>query len=336
VKLELLVLPAAALALSACGAASVEKPATVEKTTTHRHHVHKRPDARSVGANELGSIPVFMYHRILRHPTSVYDTTPAQFRRELLELYRQGYRPIRAKALVRGTIDVPAGKTPVVLTFDDSTASQFALLPSGKVDPRSAVGMLLSFSRKHPGFTPTATFYVISSMFEQGDGPHMLDELARMGFELGDHTYDHANLGTLDATGVQRELVRGERMINDAVSEAKVWTMALPYGIYPEPHRLALTGRWDGQSYRYHGVFEVGAGPAPSPFSIQFDPLAVPRIESQPWRGEADLGSGYWLHYLKLNPSRRYVSDGNPRTISFPRIFAGAIAPQYRKRANPY
>jgi Polysaccharide deacetylase len=336
VRLRLLLLAAAALALAGCGGAAVEKPGTTQKTITHKRHVPKRPDARSVRANELGVIPVLMYHRVISHPTSVYDTTPGQFRRELLQLYREGYRPIRAKDLARGKIDVAAGKTPVVLTFDDSTASQFGLLPNGEVDPRSAVGMLLSFSRKHPGFTPTGTFYVISSMFENGDGPRMLAELAGLGFELGDHTYDHANLGSLDATGVQREIVRGERMINDAVPEAKVWTMALPYGIYPVRHELALAGRWDGQSYRYRGVFAIGGRPSPSPFSIDFDPLAIPRIESQPWRGDADLGSGYWLHYLKLDPSRRYVSDGDPRTISVPRILSEAAAPKYRERVNPY
>jgi hypothetical protein len=330
------VVAALALALAACGSSTPDEQASAPSTTTHRINVPKRPDARAIGANELGAIPVLMYHRILKHPDSVYDTTPRQLRHELLQLYRQGYTPIRAKDLVRGRIDVPAGKTPVVLTFDDSTASQFALLPSGKVDPRSAVGILLSFARKHPGFTPTATFYVISSMFEAPNGPHLLAELASMGFELGAHTYDHANLGTLDATAVQREIVRGERMINEAVPEAKVFTMALPYGIYPDPHELALRGSWDGQAYSYLGVFEVGSGPAPSPYSIDFDPLGVPRIESQPWRGEADLGSGYWLHYLKLNPSRRFVSDGDPKTISFPRIFSGAVAPKYRGRANPY
>jgi peptidoglycan/xylan/chitin deacetylase (PgdA/CDA1 family) len=336
VKPRLLVLAVAALTLSACGTASVEKPASTQKTTTHRRQVPKYPDPKRVGANELGSIPVLMYHRIVAHPSSVYDTTPTQFRQELLQLYRQGYRPIRAKDLVRGEIDVPAGKTPVVLTFDDSSASQFALLPNGKVDPRSGVGILLSFAKKHPGFTATGTFYVISSMFEQGNGPRLLDELANMGFELGDHTYDHSNLSTLDATGVQSEIVRGERMITDAVPEEKIWTMALPYGLFPKPRRLAVAGQWDGDAYRYSGVFTVGGRPAPSPYSIRFDPMSIPRIESQPWRGDADLGSGYWLRYLKLNPDLRYVSDGNPHTISFPEVFSEGVASKYRKRANPY
>jgi peptidoglycan/xylan/chitin deacetylase (PgdA/CDA1 family) len=338
VKIKLALIAAAALALSACGSSASEKTARPHKKPVHRHHVSKRLDPSRVRANELGVIPVLMYHRIVKPAKSVYDTTPAQFRHELLELYRQGYRPIRAKDLVRGMIDVPAGKTPVVLTFDDSTASQFALLPNGKVDPHTAVGMLLAFAKNHPGFTPTATFYVISSMFESasGDGAHLLDELAGMGFELGDHTYDHANLGVLDAAGVQREIVRGERMINDAVPEEKVFTLALPYGVYPRKRELALRGSWDGQAYSYDGVFTVGSEPAPSPFSIKFDPLSIPRIESQPLRGDEDLGSGYWLNFLRLNPEQRFVSDGDPRRISFPRIFAGAVAARYRGRANPY
>jgi peptidoglycan/xylan/chitin deacetylase (PgdA/CDA1 family) len=335
VKLRLLLLAVAVLALVACGGTE-KKPVTTQKTTVAKRHIPSRPDARTIGANELGWVPVLMYHRIVKHPTSVYDTTPAQFRRELLGLYRQGYRPIRAKDYVRGEIDVPAGKTPVVLTFDDSNASQFGLLSNGEVDPRTAVGMLLSFAKRHPGFTPTGTFYVISSMFERGDGPHLLAALASLGFELGDHTFDHANLGTLDATGVQREIVRGERMITDAVPEAKVWTLALPFGDFPRQRQLALRGAWDGQEYSYRGVFTVVGEPAQSPFSIRFDPLSIPRIESQPWRGEVDLGSGYWLRYLNQHRSRRYVSDGDPKTVSFPRIFAEAVAPEYRNRANPY
>jgi peptidoglycan/xylan/chitin deacetylase (PgdA/CDA1 family) len=336
VKARALVILAVATLVVGCGS-STKQANTERATVTHRQKPAKRPDPKSVGANELGVIPVIMYHRIVKDPTSIYDSTPSEFRHELLTLYRGGYRPITAADMVMGRIDVPAGKIPVVLTFDDSSSSQFSLLPNGKVDPESAVGIMQSFARKHSGFTPTGTFFVISSMFEAGSsGPRLLADLANMGFELGDHTLDHSNLSTLDATGVQREIVLGERLINDAVPEVKVHTMALPYGVYPTPHELALRGSWDGQSYRYQGVFEVGSGPAPSPYSIEFDPLGVPRMESQPWRGKEDFGSGYWLNYLKLHPERLFVSDGDPKRISFPRIFAGAVAPKYRSRANPY
>jgi hypothetical protein len=43
-----------------------------------------------------------------------------------------------------------------------------------------------------------------------------------------------------------------------------------------------------------------------------------------------------WLDTLERNPELRYVSDGNPRTISFPRARAGDLASRYEGRANPY
>ena len=327
----------AALVVAGCGSTAKEAAPPKRAAATHKR-VSKLPDPKEVGANELGMIPVIMHHRVANDPASEYDMTPAQFRRELRTLYRRGYRPIAASDMVTGRIQVPPGKTPVVLTFDDSSREQFALLPNGKVDPETAVGILLAFARNHSGFTPSATFFVISTLFDadDSDGPRLLAELARLGFDIGDHTYHHANLGALDATAVQREIILGKRMINDAVPEKEVRIFALPYGVYPKPHELALHGSWDGDSYDYGGVFEVGSGPAPSPYSINFDPLAIPRIRAAPWQGEEDFGSGYWLHYLQIHRNRRYVSDGDPTKISFPAVFAGAVAPEYRSRANPY
>jgi peptidoglycan/xylan/chitin deacetylase (PgdA/CDA1 family) len=197
--------------------------------------------------------------------------------------------------------------------------------------------MLLAFSHSHPGFEPRATFFVISSLFGGGaDGPNLLASLAKLGFDLGDHTYDHANLGGLDETGVQKEIVLGARLIHDAVPGARIETLALPYGVYPAPHTLALRGSWDGERYRYRGVFEVGSGPAPSPYSIDFKRGAVPRIRAAPWRGAEDLGSGYWLRYLDQHRDRRFISDGDPNRISFPAVLSGAVAEQYRGDENPY
>jgi peptidoglycan/xylan/chitin deacetylase (PgdA/CDA1 family) len=327
---------AGALALAA-GCGSTEKSAPVSPATTHVQPAVTRPDPKAAGANELGAIPVIMFHRVTPKPASDYDLTPREFKGQLRDLYRFGYRPVSASELVTGQIDVPAGKSPVVLTFDDSSTEQFALRPDGSVDPHTAVGMLLAFSRSHRGFRPRATFFVISSLFGgSADGPRLLASLARLGFDLGDHTYDHANLGGLDETGVQKEVVLGARLIHAAVPGAKIETLALPYGVYPVPHTLALRGSWDGERYQYSGVFEVGAGPAPSPYSIDFDPLAVPRIRAAPWRGAEDLGSGYWLRYLDEHRDQRFISDGDPNRISFPSVLAGAVAEKYRSRANPY
>jgi hypothetical protein len=37
-------------------------------------------DPAAVGANELGVVPVLMYHRLVPNPASVYDRTPEDFR----------------------------------------------------------------------------------------------------------------------------------------------------------------------------------------------------------------------------------------------------------------
>ena len=79
----------------------------------------------SVHADELGAVPVLMYHQLVASPKGDYDQTPAQFRTELEQLYTHGYRTVTAADLVAGRIDIPAGKHPMVLTFDDSTVSQF-------------------------------------------------------------------------------------------------------------------------------------------------------------------------------------------------------------------
>jgi len=279
-----------------------------------------------------------MYHQIRADGGGDYDLTPAEFRRELEQHYRQGYRPVRAVDLVTGRLDVPAGKSPVVLTFDDSTKEQLAYGPDGQVKPDTAVGIMLAFAREHPDFKLAGTFFVNREPFAGvREGPAMLRFLVRSGFEIGNHTDDHIQFDRKDRVGIQRALVRGQRLIKRAVPGATVRTLSLPLGVEPRPRSLALRGRWDGESYRNEGVFLVGAGPAPSPFSRAWRPAAIPRIKTGPWHGGApDFASGFWLDVLRRHPERRYVSDGDPSRISFPRALRPRLAARFRARANPY
>ncbi len=295
--------------------------------------------APTVRGNELGQVPVIMHHEIRPDRVGPYDQTPAEFRHELETLWSQGYWPVRAVDLATGRLDVPAGKTPVVLTFDDATQFQFSYDAAGRVKPTTAIGVLLEFARSHRGFPLAGTFYVLREPFAGTPrGPEMLRWLVRHGFELGNHTLDHLPLGSLSPAQVQRELVLGQKVITDAVPQARVRTMSLPLGVMPRPAVLARRGSWGGRSYRYAGVFLVGANPAPSPFSRAFEHGAVPRIRSShlPWNGQKDFGAAYWLDELRRHPEERYVSDGDPRTISFPRSHAAQLAPRFRSRARPY
>lgn len=143
------------LSLAACGVGSGgSKPKAAGTTAPAKAPI---VDPASVKANELGEVPVMMYHRLTATPKGEYDRTPADFRAELERLYASGYRPVLARDLVAGTMDVPAGTTPVVLTFDDGTISQYRLGPDGSVAPDTAVGILLEFAKGHPDFRPVAT-----------------------------------------------------------------------------------------------------------------------------------------------------------------------------------
>jgi peptidoglycan/xylan/chitin deacetylase (PgdA/CDA1 family) len=296
----------------------------------------RRAAAREVSANELGVVPVLMHHQI-RPDGGDYDLTAAQFRAELARLYREGYVPVRAQDLALATLYVPAGKTPVVLTFDDSTKEQFAYLPDGTIKPDTAIGIMLAFAAKHPDFEPAGTFYVNREPFAGvREGPAMLRWLVEHGFEIGNHTKDHIPFHELTPSEVQKEIVLGNRVIRSAVPGADVVTLSLPLGVFPKPAALAYRGRWGGESYRMRGVMLVGANPAPSPYSTKFDPHAIPRIRTSTHAGVEDFGSTFWLDYLAAHPDERFVSDGDPTHVSFPRTHAGDLRPRFRSRALAY
>lgn len=294
-------------------------------------------DPAAVGADELGAVPVLMYHQIVAEPQSVYDRTPRDFRAELERLAREGYVPVTARQFTAGKIDIPAGAHPVVLTFDDSTGSQLALDAAGRPAPGSAVGILLDVAEKHPSFRPVATFFVNGDPFRDSGGRRTLKWLADHGFEIGNHTLRHTTLGTVGDAEVQEAIARNQQAITEAVPGASVVSLALPNGSLPRTPQLAAKGVSGGVRYQHRGVYLVGSNPAPSPFSAAFDPRAVPRIRSQAATGpDAQFTSTAWLDKLRDGTVGRYTSDGDPEKISFPEERAAEVSPSHRKAARSY
>ena len=288
-------------------------------------------------ANELGQVPVLMYHRLVAQPTSVYDRTPDAFRAELERLAAEDYVPVTTLEYATGAIDIPAGKHPVVLTFDDGDATQFALDASGQPAPNTAVAILLEVAARHSGFRPVASMYVNAAPFGSPDGSGVLPWLREHGFEIGNHTQYHTNLSSVSDAEAQRAISEGQREIQRAVPDYPVKSLALPFGAIPREPVLAMRGASDGASYDYACVLLVGSNPAPSPFAADFDPLNTPRIRSQDATGEdAAFGSAVWLDKLAANPDQRYTSDGVPDRISYPAASGVVPSPQFAGRAKAY
>ncbi|MFC4119650.1 polysaccharide deacetylase family protein [Nonomuraea zeae] len=284
--------------------------------------------ARQVHANEVGLVPVLMYHRILAKRVASIDRTPAQLRKELEKLAKQGYVPISAREFATGDIQVPAGKFPVVLTFDDGHPSHFALDASGNPAPDTAVGVIQEVARKYPSFRPVATFWINREPFGLRDRESQTAAvrwLVDHGYEVANHTWNHPNLRALKKKKVSEQIVRIERLLKKlGVPPSR--TMALPYGSMPRTKKAARTGSWDGSRYDFAGVFLAGAEPSLSPYAKKFDRGAIQRIQSNGKKGECRKWcSQYWLEWLQKHPDKRYVSDGDPDRISVPEKQRGKI-----------
>ncbi|MDP9641677.1 peptidoglycan/xylan/chitin deacetylase (PgdA/CDA1 family) [Actinopolyspora lacussalsi] len=297
----------------------------------------KPPPPAEVGANELGKIPILMYHRITPDPKSVYDRTPEAFRAELRRLAEENYVPITTADYATGRIDTPAGTHPVVLTFDDASTSQFRLDSSGEPAANTAVAIMREVAAQHPGFRATASFYITTPPFGGNDVARSLRWLHEHGFELGNHTLDHPTLSSESPSEVRHQIAGLRRRITEATPDAEVSTIALPHGVHPDREELARSGESEGVRYEHDAVLLVGARPAPAPFTRRFDPLNVPRIRSQGGSGDsAKFGSTVWLDKLAANPSARYTSDGDPDVISYPSDSSRKPSKRYAERAESY
>ncbi|MFD2122346.1 polysaccharide deacetylase family protein [Streptomyces cirratus] len=326
---------AGAAALLVCGCSKGPSPAAGE------HRAAASPAAVSpvaakapaaVGANELGQVPVLMYHQLTGKPASVYDRTPADFRSELERLARENYVPVTARDFQTGRIDIPAGTHPVVLTFDDSTNSQVRLGPDGTPARDTAVAILTETAKKYPSFKPAATFFVNADAFSATGSHKALTWLKEHGYEVANHTDRHQNLRSLDEVGARRAISAGQQAIEKAAPGTQVTSLALPFGAMPEPAGVASRGA----GYRYDGVYLVGANPSLSPFAKAFTPGAIPRIRSAgPKDEDAEFGSSRWLDKLAAGKNR-YVSDGDPNTVAFPSALQNELSPAFAKRARPY
>jgi hypothetical protein len=113
-------------------------------------------------------------------------------------------------------------------------------------------------------------------------------------------------------------------------------TLAYPFGSAPKESGWA---RSKPGAYEFQGVFLAGWRPSPSPFSTDFNPLEIARIRSEGKIAEDDCKkfcSTAWLEWLDKNPGKRYISDGDPNTISFPVAESDRLTKRFRAQGRSY
>ena len=313
---------------------------TTEATTETTPLVtYSAEEYSAAGVNELNSVPILMYHRIYDMTNDEteytggnvdvdgYNRTSEAFEADLRSYYSQGYRMMRLSDFVDGNIDVAFGYSPVILTFDDGIRD--VVLEGWNedgtpiFDPTCAIGILEKIKAEYPDYNVTATFFVNSSLFGNGeeDDRRVMQWMVDNGYDIGNHTRDHVKLGDCTAEEIEMQVGAMYKILEDIIPGQYVNIVALPFGS-PESitdqtpqYQKIFEGTYDGFAYTSKASLLCAWTRAYSPFVRDYDYTAIRRI-----RGYDHNGTDFDIedNFNQLNNGRRYISDGNPDTIVFP------------------
>jgi len=274
--------------------------------------------------NEMGRVMILMFHSV-GDEDGVWEVSKEAFREDLEYLYESDYYLVSLKDFVKGEMDVPAGKTPIILTFDDGLQNNFNVLEENGeivVDPESAVGIMEEFKKENPGFNSTATFFLFgNNPFRQKEYINFkLNFLIENGYDVGNHTYNHAYLNEAEnKEEIEYQLGRQVEVIKKYIPEYDINTLALPYGLRPEGdlEKHIINGSYDGFEYKHNAVLNVGSHPSYSWIDKRFDFKQIPRIRVS--RTDENQESEDWYKYFEENYDKRYISDGVEDIITIPK-----------------
>lgn len=281
--------------------------------------------------DELGEIPIWMYHNI-REPESIWVRTPDNFRDDLQRFYDLGYRLVSLTDVITNNIDIPAGTSPMVLTFDDGNTNNFNLIQDENgeiiVDPDCAVGIIRDFAQDNPDMGSAATFFVhLPHPFSQSDSWYTsehrdwkLEKILEWGMEIGNHSLNHPHLSRdIDsAEDLVEQVGKPQQLLEELVPGHKLNSLALPFGSRPKEewrHHL-YSGQYQETKYQHDVVLLVGSTPT-KPFNhVGYTPEAMPRVRASnyPDGGLAD----FLDEALDRLEKTRYISDGDADIITIP------------------
>lgn len=293
-------------------------------------------DYRNNNVDELGEVPIMMYHGIHNKKNSEtdytggnvdkdgYQRTVEAFRNDLEFYYKNGYRMIRLTDFVDGNIDVELGKSPIILTFDDGLLNNIivtGLDDKGEIiiDPNSAVGVLEEFKSKYPDYNVTATFFINGGIFQQEEyNEKILKWLVAHGYDVGNHTNTHVNFSKVGAERSKEEVGKIYELLDSIIPGKYVNIVALPFGspynLEHENMKYIFNTEYNGKSYETKSALRVGWKAESSPFSTEFEPKFLKRIRAYDNNGkEFDIEMNF-----KLLENTRYISDGDIDTVVIP------------------
>ena len=285
------------------------------------------------GINELGKVPIMMYHGIKNIKSSDtkyiggnvdkdgYTRTAEAFREDLEFYYQKGYRMVKLSDYVNGDISVEYGYSPIVLTFDDGNDNNIkvnGLDQDGNIIiyPDSAVGILEEFKKIYPDYGVTVIFFVNGGLFNQPEyNDKIINWLVDNGYEVGNHTRGHENFTKINTDKTQ-EVVgymynKLESIIGDKYSKIVALPFGSPYNKTHQNYKYIINGEYNGEVYETVAALRVGWEPEVSPYDKEFDKTFLKRC-----RAYDNNGKDFDIEMVfRILDKTRYISDGNKKTI---------------------
>lgn len=330
---------------------AVDTPQPTETASAQTGPQSDRPTGRPLSAeeladfepNELGKVLVLEYHQLTNNPDLVaqFVRTYDSFRADLQWLYDNNFYIVSMREVIENRITAPAGKKPVVLTFDDSPVNQFRFVVGDNgsltVDPGSAVGIMEEFFAAHPDFGRGGMFGVLpTACFNTGvDGAESdqtqycsqkLGFLIDNGYEVENHTLNHASIYDVADDVFLQEVGGAIEALKEYDARVEANIFVVPFGMYPNYETRQQQREWmrngfeyNGTRYQLIGSLMVGSEPAFSPASTEWDSMWIYRIQMCDCTAVGGFGwDDYWQQVVIDNPGILYVSDGDPNTITVP------------------
>ena len=331
---------------------SIKENTVIKKNDQLIVEISKGIDYSSYNVNEVGDVPIMMYHGIHDITDNKYtggnidkdgyQRTASAFRKDLEFYYNSGYRMIRLSDYVDGIVDVEAGLSPIIITFDDGLSNNIkvtGLNSDGSIiiDPNSAVGILEEFKKKHPDFNVTATFFINGGLFNQSEyNEKILNWLIDNGYDIGNHTYSHVDFTTVDSTKSIKEVGSMYKMLDKYIKDKYVNIVALPFGSpYKKTHdnfKYIMNGVYENYEYTTKAALRVGWEAEVSCFNKNFDKTFLKRI-----RAYDNNGSDFDIEYnFKVLEKTRYISDGDKTTIVVPASKLDKVSNNYNLEVISY
>lgn len=186
----------------------------------------------------------------------------------------------------------PMPRRTVAITFDDSYRDN---LPAARI--------LKEYNLPATFFLPTS-FVESDRVFDWDRGlpplPNLtwaeVREMVRLGFEIGSHTVNHANLGAITPDKAQHEIVESKRVLEEQLGQPVRW-FAYPFGgqhhLRPEYLTLIRQAGYEGTVSAFGGFVRPG-----------MVDCVLPREAVPPFRSLLHLelhlaGCMHWLYALK-------------------------------------